>query len=115
MKGSCVMNPFTERVIQIIKSIPSGKVMTYGQIAKIAGSPRGARQVVRVLHSMSAKYNLPWHRVINAKGEIVIADEESAYSQKAMLEAEGVHFSANGRVDLKKLRYELSVVEEEWI
>ena len=109
------MNPFTERVIQIIKSIPSGKVMTYGQIAKIAGSPRGARQVVRVLHSMSAKYNLPWHRVINAKGEIVIADEEAAYSQKAMLEAEGVYFSANGRVDLKKSRYELSVVEEEWI
>ncbi|MEK3979856.1 MGMT family protein [Psychrobacillus sp. FSL K6-2836] len=109
------MNPFTKKVIHIIKSIPSGKVMTYGQIAKVAGSPRGARQVVRVLHSMSAKYNLPWHRVINAKGEIVIADEESAYSQKVMLEVEGVHFSASGRVDLKKSRYELNVVEEDWI
>lgn len=115
MKGSCVMNPFTEKVIHIIKSIPPGKVMTYGQIAKVAGSPRGARQVVRVLHSMSTNYNLPWHRVINVKGEIVIADEEAAYSQKAMLEAEGVHFSANGRVDLKKSRYDLNVVEEDWI
>ena len=62
-----MMNPFTERVINIIKSIPIGKVMSYGQIAKVAGSPRGARQVVRILHSMSEKHKLPWHRVINAK------------------------------------------------
>lgn len=109
------MNPFTEKVIQIIKSIPPGKVMTYGQIAKVAGSPRGARQVVRVLHSMSAKYSLPWHRVINVKGEIVIADEESAYSQKAMLEAEGVQFLTNNRVDLRKSLYDLHEVEEDSI
>ncbi|TQR16384.1 MGMT family protein [Psychrobacillus soli] len=99
------MNPFTERVIQIVKAIPAGKVMTYGQIAKEAGSPRGARQVVRILHTMSAKHNLPWHRVINIKGEIAIPDEESAYSQRAMLEVEGVHFRPNGLVDLKKSRY----------
>ena len=99
------MNPFTERVIQIIKAIPKGKVMTYGQIAKEAGSPRGARQVVRILHTMSAKHKLPWHRVINVKGEIAIPDEESAYSQRAMLEAEGVCFRSNGLVDLKKSRH----------
>ena len=46
--------------------------MTYGQIATLAGSPRGARQVVRVLHTLSEKYKLPWHRVINSKGEISI-------------------------------------------
>lgn len=99
------MNPFTERVIDIIKAIPQGKVMTYGQIAKEAGSPRGARQVVRILHTMSAKHNLPWHRVINIKGEIAIPDEESAYSQRTMLEAEGVYFRFNGLVDLKKSRH----------
>lgn len=110
-----MMNPFTEKAIQIIKSIPPGRVMTYGQIAKVAGSPRGARQVVRVLHSMSAKYDLPWHRVINAKGEIVITGEESAYSQKAMLKAEGVQFLINGRVDLQTSRYDLDIVEEDWI
>lgn len=99
------MNPFTERVIEIIQAIPQGKVMTYGQIAKEAGSPRGARQVVRILHTMSAKHNLPWHRVINIKGEIVIPDEEIAYSQRAMLEAEGVFFRSNGLVDLKKSRH----------
>lgn len=64
------MTPFTEEVIRIIKHIPRGKVMTYGQIAGEAGSPRGARQVVRILHSMSEKYELPWHRVMNAKGEL---------------------------------------------
>ncbi|WP_144510716.1 MGMT family protein [Bacillus sp. FJAT-22090] len=99
------MNPFTEQVIRIIKSIPTGKVMTYGQIAKIAGSPRGARQVVRILHSMSAKHQLPWHRVVNIKGEIAIPDEESAYSQRAMLEAEDVCFRSNGLVDLEQSRY----------
>ncbi|GGA39036.1 MGMT family protein [Psychrobacillus lasiicapitis] len=99
------MNPFTERVMEIIQAIPQGKVMTYGQIAKEAGSPRGARQVVRILHTMSAKHNLPWHRVINIKGEIAIPDEETAYSQRTMLEAEGVFFRSNGLVDLKKSRH----------
>ena len=64
------MNLFTERVIRIIQGIPAGQVMTYGQVAAAAGSPRGARQVVRVLHSMSEKYELPWHRIINVQGEI---------------------------------------------
>jgi methylated-DNA-protein-cysteine methyltransferase-like protein len=68
---------FTERVISIIQSIPEGKVMTYGQIASYAGSPRGARQVVRILHSMSKKHHLPWHRVINSKGEISILEDEA--------------------------------------
>ena len=64
--------PFTRRVITIISHIPSGKVLTYGLIAKIAGSPRGARQVSWILHSSSEKYELPWHRVVNAQGKIVL-------------------------------------------
>ena len=106
------MHPFTTRVIEIIKSIPTGKVMTYGQIAKVAGSPRGARQVVRILHSMSANQKLPWHRVVNVRGEIVIADEESAYSQRVMLEAEGVYFRLNGLVDLEKSLHVPKQLEE---
>jgi methylated-DNA-protein-cysteine methyltransferase-like protein len=80
-------------------------VMTYGQIAEQAGSPRGARQVVRILHSISAKYDLPWHRVVNAKGEIAIQDEESRYMQKLYLENEGVKLSGKNIVDLEKRRY----------
>ncbi|MFD1779826.1 MGMT family protein [Fredinandcohnia salidurans] len=98
------MKPFTESVIRIIKQIPSGKVMTYGQIAKLAGSPRGARQVVRILHSMSKKYNLPWFRIINSKGEIAIADEETRAAQVIFLKDEGIEV-VNGIIDLKKYQY----------
>ncbi|RID86526.1 MGMT family protein [Peribacillus asahii] len=102
------MEKFTERVIQMIQQIPPGNVMTYGQIAKLAGSPRGARQVVRILHSSSHKYELPWHRVINAKGEISIKNEEVRFVQKMKLEQEGVQIQ-NDKIDLAKYRYHPSI------
>ena len=105
------MQPFTVKVIEIIQAIPPGKVMTYGQIAKEAGSPRGARQVVRILHTMSEKYLLPWHRVINAKGEIAITEGQGRNEQKALLINEGVFVSEDYRVDLSI--YQLHVVELE--
>lgn len=101
MQGVIRMNPFTENVINIIKNIPKGKVMTYGQIAALAGSPRGARQVVRILHSMSSKYQLPWHRVINSKGEIGLKDEEAFYTQKTLLEQEGIQFTTENKLNLQ--------------
>ncbi|WP_342433531.1 MGMT family protein [Neobacillus sp. FSL H8-0543] len=99
------MQPFTERVIMIIKNIPIGKVMTYGQIAAVAGSPRAARQVVRALHSMSQKHRLPWHRVVNAKGQIAVQDDESYNEQLLSLEAEGVEIGLNGSIDLGKYQW----------
>lgn len=98
------MTHFTERVVQIIQSIPAGKVMTYGQIAALAGNRRGARQVARILHSMSKKHQLPWHRVINAKGEIVISDTEGALTQKELLLQEGVLVFGN-KIRLEDYRY----------
>lgn len=74
--------------------------MTYGQIAKSAGSPRGARQVVRILHTMSHKYDLPWHRVVNIKGELSIPDDESRFLQKILLDEEGIETNMSGRIDL---------------
>jgi methylated-DNA-protein-cysteine methyltransferase-like protein len=79
-------------VITIIKSIPCGQVMSYGDIAKIAGNPRAARQVSRILHSMSVKHQLPWHRVINSRYEISIKDLGGANEQKRLLELEGHSF-----------------------
>ena len=108
------MEPFTERVIEIIKGIPEGKVMTYGQIAKLAGSPRGARQVVRVLHTLSEKYKLPWHRVINSKGEIRIVDYESRNMQKAFLESEGVIITIHNTINLNEFQYHQNVNFEEF-
>ncbi len=99
------MEPCTENVIKVIKSIPRGHVMSYGQIARVAGNPRSARQVVRILHSMSKKHDLPWHRVINAKGEIGFQDEELFFTQKSRLEREGVQFKGKNRVDIEAYRY----------
>jgi len=91
---------FTENVITVIKQIPKGKVMTYGSIASYAGNRYGARQVVRILNSSSISYNLPWHRVINSKGEIGLSGEGGAM-QRQKLEAEGVEFK-DGKIDLSK-------------
>ncbi|MFB7305022.1 MGMT family protein [Heyndrickxia sporothermodurans] len=99
------MTPFTSQVISIIQHIPEGKVMTYGQIATLAGSPRAARQVVRILHSMSKKHRLPWHRVVNAKGQIGFTDDEYFQIQKFSLENEGIEFGMNDRIDLGKYQF----------
>lgn len=106
LKGIINVTPFTEQVIEIIQSIPAGKVATYGQIAGLAGSPRAARQVVRILHSMSKKYHLPWHRVINAKGQIALQDDESYNEQWLSLEAEGVQVGLHGVIDLEKFQWQ---------
>lgn len=99
------MESFTKSVLKIISKIPPGKVMTYGQIAGLAGSPRAARQVVRILHSMSKKHNLPWHRVINAKGQIGLKDEAAFNVQKMFLEAEGIIFDSHDTINLEKYRH----------
>ncbi len=96
------MEDFTKVVIQIIKKIPEGKVTTYGRIGSMAGQSNGARQVTRILHSMSRKYNLPWHRVINVKGFISLPKYSGYYEQKALLQSEGIEFDKNDRVDLEK-------------
>ena len=93
---------FTESVIEIIRSIPKGKVQTYGGISKLAGHPNGARQVVRILSTLSAKYDLPWHRVINSKGELPVINPEMFKEQKMLLEKEKIKVLSEGKVDLKK-------------
>jgi methylated-DNA-protein-cysteine methyltransferase-like protein len=94
--------PFTARAIIVIRSIPRGKVATYGQVAGVAGSPLAARQVVRVLHSLSRRESLPWHRVISSTGAIALPRGAGFEVQKKLLEAEGVLVSAEGKISLKK-------------
>ncbi|MBN2795390.1 MAG: MGMT family protein [Clostridia bacterium] len=84
------MKEFTRKAIWIMQQIPEGKVMTYGSVARYAGSPRGARQISWILSSMTEKYHIPWQRIINSKGEIAIQDEQGKWMQKTMLEEEGV-------------------------
>lgn len=92
------MTDFTREVIDIIRAIPYGKVMTYGQIALYANNPRGARQVSRILHSMSTSYNLPWHRVINSQGTISLTGE-AGFIQATLLSEEGITVK-NKKIDL---------------
>lgn len=92
---------FTQMVKRIIKMIPPGKVSTYGQIAAYAGDPRGARQVSWILHSSSRKNNLPWHRIINSKGQISLRGSGHEM-QKALLEKEGIRFDEEESVDLNE-------------
>jgi len=109
------MTEFTKSVIEIINGIPAGKVMTYGGIAAAAGNSRGARQVSRILHSMSKTHDLPWHRIINSKGQISLTGE-GLELQKKLLEDEGVQVHKENKVDLKKYGYEVMICDDlDWI
>lgn len=91
---------FKDRVIQVVKKIPYGKVATYGTIAALAGSPRSARIVAGVLHN---EEDLPWQRIVNKIGYISIRGcRYDKNFQKKLLEAEGVDVSNDFMVDLEK-------------
>lgn len=92
--------PFTKKVIELIREIPEGRVVTYGFIAALAGNPRAARQVARVLHSCSRKEGLPWHRVVNRDGRISLKPFQGYEIQKQLLEGERVLFDQKDRIDL---------------
>lgn len=96
-----MLTRFTQDALHIIKHIPHGRVLTYGRVASLAGQSGGARQVSRILHAMSKKYELPWHRVINSKGKISLGPARGRELQKALLESEGIEFSPNGSLDLE--------------
>jgi methylated-DNA-protein-cysteine methyltransferase-like protein len=100
---------FHQRVIAVIKNIPRGRVAGYGQIARLAGNHRAARQVVRTLHSSSEKENLPWHRVVNSRGFISLPSGAGRELQRSILEKEGVVFSPNGGIDLVRFGWKPQV------
>jgi methylated-DNA-protein-cysteine methyltransferase-like protein len=95
------------RVYDVVFDIPSGKVATYGQIAALAGMPGAARQVGWALSALDADDDVPWHRVINAQGEISPRGaRETVDLHRALLESEGVELSQRGRVDLGRYVWE---------
>ncbi|KPK99667.1 MAG: DNA methyltransferase [candidate division Zixibacteria bacterium SM23_73_3] len=93
---------FSQRVKDIIKKIPQGKVATYGQIAAYAGNPRAARQVVRILHSSARKDKLPWHRIVNREGRIALKSNYGYEIQKELLRKEGIKFDKNDFIDFER-------------
>jgi len=95
------MTDSTRRIIEQILAIPKGKVSSYRDIALKAGIQNGARQTVRVLHSMAEKYNLPWHRIIRSNGTIALTGEGMAM-QITLLRGEGIKISKDGKIDMNK-------------
>ncbi len=93
-------NAFTLKVKKLIKQIPAGKVASYGLIAAHAGNPRAARQVAWILHSLSVKEKLPWHRVVNRNGKIALRKFTGYEIQKQLLLQEGVVFDKTDTIDL---------------
>lgn len=90
----------------LVREIPPGRVMTYGQIATLLGTPRAARAVGYAMFFVPVaggrEHEIPWHRVINAKGEISLGGHvDRPMVQRDRLTSEGVVFDAKGRVDLK--------------
>lgn len=90
-----------ERIWQVVHSIPRGKVTSYGRVAALAGLPRAARLIGRVLSQLPQDSKLPWHRVINASGRISFPEGSAAFRrQRARLLDEGV-VVRGARVDVR--------------
>ena len=97
------MTEFTKRIYEVVRDIPSGFVLTYGQVARLAGNPRGARGVGFALHRNPEPGVIPCHRVVFRDGSLT---DGFAFGgpdvQRRLLEAEGVRFLEDGRVDLSR-------------
>lgn len=92
-----------EKIYEVVKTIPKGKVATYGQVAFLAGNPRWARVVGYALHNNPSPETIPCHRVVNREGRVAEAFVfGGGGAQRTLLENEGIKFEADGRVDLKK-------------
>jgi len=93
---------FAKAVYEIVEKIPKGKVAAYGQIAKMLGKPRGAREVGWAMSNCPE--GLPWHRVVMADG--TIAGGQWSELRRAMLEDDDVEFRLDGRVNMKNCQWE---------
>jgi methylated-DNA-protein-cysteine methyltransferase-like protein len=92
-------------VWQVVQGIPRGHVLTYGEVARLAGKSRWARRVSQAMRRTPRGVELPWHRVVNAQGRISLpADSHGYREQKDRLEEEGVVF-LDGRIDLDRYGY----------
>ena len=98
---------FKDIVYNVVKNIPKGNVVSYGQVAAAAGSPRAARQVGFALMDLDITDRVPWHRVINNKGYISIRGNDYANKdlQKHLLQKEGIEVDDNFYVNIDQYRY----------
>ncbi|MEA5445040.1 MGMT family protein [Gammaproteobacteria bacterium AB-CW1] len=99
---------YYERIYAAVAAVPRGYVSTYGDIARAAGLPGQARLVGYALHALPSGSTLPWHRIINARGELSLPDDGAGSIQRDRLAEEGVEFGLRGRIDLGRYRFGFS-------
>ncbi|MBD1844224.1 methylated-DNA--[protein]-cysteine S-methyltransferase [Cyanobacteria bacterium FACHB-63] len=98
-----------QQIYNVVRQIPYGQVATYGQVAELAGLPRQGRLVGYALfRATDPNLDVPWHRVINAKGEISMSPlrEGMDYIQRSLLESEGIEFDRSGKLSLTRHRWQ---------
>ena len=99
-------NQLKDRVLALVSQIPEGRVMTYGQIAALCGSPRAARIVGGIAHY--GDINLPWQRVVHKDGKLAVGYPGGVEGHKQVLETEGVKVSKDYSVDVSRLLWQPS-------
>lgn len=105
---------WVKSVWQVVQGIPRGHVLTYGEVARLAGMGRAARRVSQAMRRAPRGMTLPWHRVVNAQGRISFPEDSSGYrKQKNRLEEEGVVF-IKGKIDLDRYGYRGAVDHLLW-
>ena len=100
------MEPFSKKVIDVVRKIPRGKVATYQQIAGLSGKPHASRGVAWILNSCAEKYKLPWQRVLSSKGRVSFKPLTAKHRlQTSLLKREGVRFAKNGDIEMSKFQW----------
>lgn len=100
-KKNKALQSFNDKVLKIVRKIPRGKVLSYGQVAAMAGSPRAARIVGGILFRLGPGSGVPWQRVINSQGGISTFRVGSGERQISLLKAEGIRFNRAKKINLK--------------
>ena len=94
------------RIYAVVRRIPRGKVASYGQVARLAGLPGGARQVGYAMYALPGGSPVPWQRVVNAQGKVSRRRVPGAeLTQRMLLQREGIRFGAGGRIPLERYRW----------
>ena len=95
------------RIYDAVRRIPRGRVATYGDVASAAGLPGHARQVGYALAALDPETDVPWHRVVNARGRVSerAGDRSIEVLQRELLRAEGIRFGEADAIDLRRYRF----------
>lgn len=104
-----------EAIYRVVRRIPRGRVATYGQVARLAGIPRQARRVGYALSALQGREEVPWHRVVNARGRVSPRSSgEPDDRQRRLLEAEGVVFNEHGSLSLEAYQWREDPGTDPW-